>query len=75
MGFLKGLHLDPYYFLFISMILGIALTNLQQVILPMILVSCTLIKKIKSLETILNTELKTATSWLKANRLSLNVKV
>ena len=31
-------------------------------------------KKIKSLETILNTELKTAATWLKANRLSLNIK-
>ena len=49
-GFLKGLHLDPCYFLFISMILGIALTNLQQVILPMILVSCTLIKTLSHLK-------------------------
>ena len=31
-------------------------------------------KKIKSVETILNTELKTAATWLKANRLSLNIK-
>ena len=31
-------------------------------------------KKIKSLETFLNTELKTAATWLKANRLSLNIK-
>ena len=30
--------------------------------------------KIKSLETILNTELKTAATWLKANRLPLNIK-
>ena len=30
--------------------------------------------KIKTLETILNTELKCAVDWLKANRLSLNVK-
>ena len=32
-------------------------------------------KKVKTLETDLNTDLKATSEWLKANRLSLNIKI
>ena len=65
--FFKHLHLlDMHFHLHLQML------NLVQIILLMIHVLFMLVKR--SLETDLNTDLKVTCEWLKANRLSLNIK-